>query len=193
AGADIDLAVNISTVEIEHPHFVTSVNELLERYEFAPARLEFEITESMATQNPKIVLERIAELRRLGIRFAIDDFGTGYSNLSKLVKLPIDTLKLDRSLIKGVATNPETLSVVRVALSLARTFRFRSVVEGVESLDDLKVLAEEGADMAQGFFFSPAVPISEIRAIIQPHRLIEALKPRRPAHASNAAGVARAS
>jgi diguanylate cyclase (GGDEF)-like protein len=186
SGADIDLAVNVSTIEIEDPHFLTSVTELLERYNFAPTRLEFEITESMATRNPKVVLERIAELRRLGIRFAIDDFGTGYSNLSKLVKLPIDTLKLDRSLINGVATNAETLSVVRVALSLARTFRFRSVVEGVESLEDLKVLVQEGADMAQGFFFSPAVPLAEIRAIIQPHRLVEAFKPRRHAPVARA-------
>ena len=191
AGADIDLAVNVSTVEIEHPHFVTSVTDLLERFDFAPTRLELEITESMAMRNPQIVLERIAELRQRGIRFAIDDFGTGYSNLAKLVRMPFDTLKLDRSLIAGVATNSDSLSVVRVALSLAKTLQVRSVVEGVESMDDLKVLVEEGADMAQGFLFSPAVPISEIQTILQPRMLMETLKPRRNKLATGALRVVR--
>lgn len=179
AGADIDLSVNVSTIEMEHPNFVMSIINLLERFDFAPTRLEFEITESMAMRNPQIVLERIAELRRRGIRFAIDDFGTGYSNLSKLVRMPFDTLKLDRSLIAGVATNSETLSIVRVALNLAKMLQVRSVVEGVENMDDFKVLVEEGADMAQGFLFSPAVPISEIQIILQPGILMEAFKPQR--------------
>ena len=122
-------------------------------------------------RDPKAVFRRIASLRKCGIRFAIDDFGAGYSNLATLARLPVDTLKIDRSLITNVAKDREKQTIVRITLSLAKQFGFQTVAEGVETAEDLHFLSGEGTTMIQGFYFSPALPYEEIAAVLQPRRL----------------------
>ncbi len=170
-GSDIQLAVNVSAADIEDPLFAAETIKLVQKSGFPPSRLEFEITESVAMRDHQIVYQRIANLRQLGIRFAIDDFGTGYSNLATLARLPFDSVKLDRSLVANVAIDKEKQSIVRIALSLANEFGFETVAEGVETVEDLKFMADAGATMAQGFLFSTSVPFEEIAAMVQPHRL----------------------
>lgn len=172
AGSDVKVAVNVSAVELEDPRFASRVIELLEQTGFPPSKLELEITESVAMRDPKAVFLRVAALRKLGVRFAIDDFGVGYSNLATLARIPVDTVKLDRSLVIDVSRDTEKQSIVRIVLSLAKEFGFETVAEGVENAADLSFVANEGATMAQGFYFSPARPFEEFAALLQPHRLV---------------------
>lgn len=170
-GADIVLAVNVTAGEIGDPFFIRDIVRVLKDRNFPPSQLEIEITESIAMRDPEQVSSRVAGLRQLGIRFAIDDFGAGYSNLATLARLPFDTLKLDRSLITNVANDPEKQTILRIALGLAKELGFESVAEGVETLEDLKFVADGGATMVQGYVFSPAVPIEELRVLLDPRRL----------------------
>jgi EAL domain-containing protein (putative c-di-GMP-specific phosphodiesterase class I) len=171
AGSDIVLAVNVTATEVEDPQFIKDIVKTVREAGFPPSRLELEITESVAMRNPDLVCERISVLRQLGIRFAIDDFGAGYSNLATMARLPFDTVKLDRSLVSGVAGNIEKQSILRIAIRLANELGFETVAEGIETMEDLRFAAENGATMAQGFVFSPALPLREFSALVQPSRL----------------------
>ena len=170
--SDIVLAVNVTAAEIEDPLFIKDIVHAVREAQFPPSRLELEITESVAMRNPDLVCERIGVLRQLGIRFAIDDFGAGYSNLATLARLPFDTVKLDRSLVAGVAKDPEKQSIVRIAIRLAKELGFETVAEGIECLEDLHFVADNGATMAQGFALSPALTLEQLSALLQPERMV---------------------
>src|SRR5215204_3711453 len=105
-GLSITVAVNVSVLQLEDPNFSDTVAAILAKAKFPSKALELEITESMAMRDSEVVQQQIHRLRAMGINIAIDDFGTGYSNLATLARLPIDTIKLDRSLVQNVATNP---------------------------------------------------------------------------------------
>jgi diguanylate cyclase (GGDEF)-like protein len=171
AGADITLATNVSAASIEDAFFVTQVSKLIQQASFDPARLELEITESVAMRYPDRVCQNIAGLREIGVRFAIDDFGAGYSNLATLARLPFDTVKLDRSLVFGVASDREKQAIVRTGLTLAAELGFETVVEGIEKSEDLEFAAKAGATYAQGYLFSRPVALDALSILIQPYRL----------------------
>jgi predicted signal transduction protein with EAL and GGDEF domain len=175
-GLSITLAVNVSVQQLEDPGFSEAVLAVVERTKFSPKALELEITESLAMQDSEIVQRQIKELRQTGIQIAIDDFGTGYCNLAMLSRLPIDTIKLDRSLVQDVHVNPEKQAIVRTVIALARSFGFHTVVEGVETHAELDYLVREGAEMAQGYLFSPPVTIETINLLLKPKDLDGLLK-----------------
>lgn len=164
----VSLAVNVSVIQLENLDFASTVQAMLGRTAFPANSLELEITESMAMHNSGVVQDQIYKLRDLGVHIAIDDFGTGYSNLATLARLPIDTLKLDRSLIQGAPTSSEKKSIVRTVLALARSLGFKTVAEGVETQEELDFVVQEGADIVQGYLFSPAVPISTLLVLLEP-------------------------
>ena len=176
-GAELTIAVNVSVLQLEDPTFAPSVEARLLEARFPPSRLELEITESVAMQASDIVRRQLMQLRALGVRFSIDDFGTGYSNLSMLARLQFDTLKIDRSLVHGVRASTEQQAIVRTILSLARSLGFSTVVEGVEQTEDLTFMIDEGADVAQGYYFSKALPIESFRAFVNSNRLQPNRKP----------------
>ena len=171
-GSDIILATNVSAASIEDAFFVSQVSQLLDRSGFDPARLELEITESVAMRDPDRVCNNISGLRKMGVRFAIDDFGAGYSNLATLARLPFDTVKLDRSLIDGVAADSVKQAIVRTGLTLAAELGFETVVEGIENSADLEFAATTGATFAQGYLFSRPVPYDALSILLQPARLV---------------------
>jgi diguanylate cyclase (GGDEF)-like protein len=171
AGSNLVLAVNVAATEIEDPLFIRDIITTVREADFPPPKLEIEITESVAMRNPDVVRERISLLRQLGIRFAMDDFGAGYSNLSTMARLPFDAVKLDRTLVAGVAEDREKQTILRLALGLADELGFETVVEGVETAEDLRFAAENGATMAQGYLFSPPLPLEEFAVLLQPRRL----------------------
>ncbi|AMJ61433.1 diguanylate cyclase [Bosea sp. PAMC 26642] len=171
AGTPIRIAVNVSVLQMEDPTFSSTVQALLTEAGLAPSLLELEITETVAMRSSHLVQQQLSQLRSSGIRFAIDDFGTGYSNLSSLARLRVDTLKIDRSLVHDVATSPEQQAIVRTILSLARALGFSTVVEGVEKIADLNFMIDEGANVAQGYYFSPALPIAEFKSFLSLRRL----------------------
>ncbi|MCM0754788.1 EAL domain-containing protein [Desulfovibrio aminophilus] len=151
--AGLSMSVNISSRQIMRRDFLDGVQEALDRTGLPPGALKLELTESSLLKDSKVCMETLHALRDLGVRLVVDDFGTGYSSLNYLQRLPIDTLKIDRSFISGEA-NPE---IVRTIIALARNLNLNVVAEGVEREDQLERLARENCDEAQGFLFSKPV------------------------------------
>jgi diguanylate cyclase (GGDEF)-like protein len=168
SGFDIVLAVNVSAASIEDPFLMSEMEEVISSANFDPARLELEITESVAMRDPDRVRRCIAGFRKLGIRIAIDDFGAGYSNLATLSRLPVDTVKLDRSLVTNLTSESEKQTIVRTGLTLASELGFETVVEGVESMEELEFVTRCGATYAQGYLFSPPVSVDDLSSFLQP-------------------------
>jgi EAL domain-containing protein (putative c-di-GMP-specific phosphodiesterase class I) len=152
------IAVNFSPLQFEKPSIVEDVQEQLSDTGAHPGALELELTESMIIQNPEAVRSKLCRLKDLGISIALDDFGTGYSNLQYLRKLPIDTLKIDRSFVADTPFDTDAVAVARAVIALGRNLGFTVVAEGVENVGQAEFLASEACSLAQGFLF--AAPMS---------------------------------
>ncbi len=155
------LAINISHQQFHQQDFVDRVQQILLETGADPHRLQLEITETVLIKEAKDSVQRMEELRQLGIRFAIDDFGTGYSSLADLRQLPIDTLKIDRSFIRDIAVDPNDAAIVRAILSMARHIGLTVIAEGVEDREQLQFLRAADCTYYQGFLGRP--PLSEER------------------------------
>jgi EAL domain-containing protein (putative c-di-GMP-specific phosphodiesterase class I) len=151
----ISIAINVSAKQFEQEDFADAVSAILDRSGLQPSLLELELTESIAMRDPERVIERISPLKTRGVRFAIDDFGTGYSSLSYLTRLPVDTVKIDRSFIRAARSSTDDKALVTMILSMAESLNLKTVAEGIESEEDFAFVREHGATMAQGFLFSP--------------------------------------
>ncbi|MEM9279146.1 MAG: EAL domain-containing protein [Pseudomonadota bacterium] len=159
-GLDLSIAVNISTAQFSGADLSKVVMEVLSKTGANAQRLELELTESMAMQNPEMALHHIKTLKGLGIRFAIDDFGTGYSNLSQLSQLPFDVFKIDRSFVDMLTNSNEEHGqiIVRTILAMANSLNYETVAEGVETIEQLEFMAEYGCTFAQGYYFAKPMP-----------------------------------
>jgi diguanylate cyclase (GGDEF)-like protein/PAS domain S-box-containing protein len=144
-------AVNVSAVQMRSSTFVPFVADAMQRHGLDAGRLSVEITESLALDDSAETGHLLRRLRELGIRIAVDDFGTGYSSLAYLRRLPIDRIKIDRTFVEGIGTDPEATAVVRVIVELARSLRLGTVAEGIEHEAQARLLAELGCDLGQGF------------------------------------------
>jgi diguanylate cyclase (GGDEF)-like protein len=161
------IAVNVSAIEFQNEHFLSQVFEILQQTGIAPEMLELELTESVLMKRPGIVAETLKALRAEGVRLAIDDFGTGVSSLSYLVRLPVDTLKIDQCFVRQITETPSETAIVRAVLSMARSLNLRVVAEGVESRAALAFLQACQCDAAQGYYFSPPMPRLEFEAFVR--------------------------
>jgi diguanylate cyclase (GGDEF)-like protein/PAS domain S-box-containing protein len=157
----VSVAVNISPRQLHHVDLVRHVVEALDAAGLEPSLLELEITESSAMQNPEATIQTLNALKSLGVRFSIDDFGMGYSSLSQLQRLPIDTLKIDRSFVRDISTDPGDAAIATAVITLAHSLRLKVVAEGVETQEQLAFLSERQCDRVQGFLLSP--PIADDR------------------------------
>ena len=157
------VSVNLSVKQLERPEFVDTLLEILDETGIEPSRLKLEITESvvMAVDDAFSLLDR---LRRIGISLALDDFGTGYSSLSYLKMLPVQQLKIDRSFVVGIGTNPEDEAIIRSVMALAQSLDFEVVAEGVETAEQAAFLSASGCHQLQGFLHGSAVAPAEFRA-----------------------------
>jgi PAS domain S-box-containing protein/diguanylate cyclase (GGDEF)-like protein len=151
SGRQIGIAVNISPMQFMRPDFTHGISELLAQMDFPPALLELEITEGIFIRDLNLAVGRIRELQRLGLTIALDDFGTGYSSLSYLQRMPINAVKLDRSFVSDLTTDPATVSMVRSVLAMAEALKLRVVTEGVETQQQFDILKALGCDEAQGY------------------------------------------
>lgn len=151
------IAVNIAAKQFHNPNFVTQVGALLQKYHLSGARLEFEITESTALVNIEDAIQKMSELKALGISFSLDDFGTGYSSLSYLKRLPVDKIKIDRSFIRDLHTDEKDMAMVASIISIANSMDLQVVAEGVETQEQVDWLAEFDDVILQGFHFSKAI------------------------------------
>jgi len=153
------LAVNISPRQLDHASFFRKLREAMLAASAPANLLELEITETLAMHCSGEVLDAIATLRTDGATIAIDDFGTGYSNIARLRKLPIDRIKLDRSLIEQVAESAEARTIAQAVIGLIHGLGCEAVAEGIESEDQATVLRVIGCDVLQGY--AVATPMEE--------------------------------
>ncbi|HEU4556254.1 MAG TPA: EAL domain-containing protein, partial [Longimicrobium sp.] len=159
AAAELWLSVNLSSRQFLHPPLVQEILGVLAETGFPPDRLRLEITESVIMDDASAVGTILHRLRDAGIRVAIDDFGTGYSSLSYLHRLPLDTLKIDRSFVKEMHADPTREAVIQTVISLSGSLRLDTVAEGVETIEDAAALQRMGCRLGQGFLFShPLAP-----------------------------------
>ncbi len=161
------LAVNLSARQFQQPDIAAQVTRALEETGFPPTHLDLEITESYAMQNPEFAIQTLRELKAVGLSLSIDDFGVGYSSLSYLKRLPIDTLKVDRSFVRDITTDPDDAAIVTAVIAMARTLELTVVAEGVETEEQRAFLAAQGCDRAQGYLWSRAVPAEECEKLLR--------------------------
>jgi len=167
AGFSIDhVAVNVSGLQIDDNNFISSVENILQKTNCKPDWLELEITESCIMKESEKSIETLNYLQNLGIRFAIDDFGTGYSSLSHLKRLPVDTLKIDRSFISNIQNDNDDLAIVQAIVALAETLQLTVTAEGIENNVQESLLQKLKCDIGQGFYYCKPVPAEDITPLL---------------------------
>ncbi len=160
----VRVAVNISPLQLRHRDFVAEMQQVIGVDAHAAAGLEIEITESQIMEDVDRSIASLRAVRDMGVRVAIDDFGTGCSSLSYLSKLPVDTLKIDRSFVVDMVTGPEGLSLISIIISLAHSLKLKVVAEGVETAAQSSLLRLLDCDEIQGFLISKPVPATDFAA-----------------------------
>ena len=163
----IKVAVNLSAAQFKSEKLVLDVISALGSSGLSPQRLELEITETVMLRDTATTLATLHQIKALGVAISMDDFGTGYSSLSYLRKFPFDNIKIDRSFVRDITGEDESMAVVRAVLGLGSSLGMVTTAEGVETPEQLRTLRAEGCAVAQGFLFSPAVPAAEIRPLLE--------------------------
>ncbi|HEU0187364.1 MAG TPA: EAL domain-containing protein [Gallionellaceae bacterium] len=163
----LQMSINLSTRQFRQKNLAQVVAAIVVIENIGLAQVEFEITESMAMDNPQETIETMRMLQSLGIRLAIDDFGTGYSSLSYLKRFPMNTLKLDRSFVKDIETDPSDAAICSATIGLAHNLGLEVVAEGVETQRQYDYLKQLGCDIIQGYYFSKPLPVDEAEAYIR--------------------------
>jgi len=161
------MSVNVSARQLQDPNFVGDVASALADTRFPAERLILEITESVLMSNVVSSVERLRELKTLGVQLAIDDFGTGYCNLSYLQRFPVDMLKIDRSFITNVAHNGGDAALASSILGLATNLRLHTVAEGIERADQRARLVALGCALGQGYLFAEPVSADTITELLR--------------------------
>ena len=161
---DLRVAVNVSRLQFARPDFVDLVATTVGEAGIEPRQLELELTESLLMEPGDESAPRMAKLSALGIRLSIDDFGTGYSCLSYLHRLPVDTLKIDRSFVRELGESFKAPLLVQSIVALSASLGMRSVAEGVEVPSQLAAIGGTGCDLVQGFLFCEPLPMEELFA-----------------------------
>jgi len=162
----LSVGVNFSSLQFEQPDFYDQIEDRLARFELHPNSLHVEITESSLMADLEGIVRVLERLKARSVRLHIDDFGTGYSSLSYLCRIPIHTLKIDRSFVVRMMESSPDLEIVRTIVQLARNLELSIIAEGVETVEQLERLRELGCDEAQGYLFSRAVAVEEIDALL---------------------------
>jgi diguanylate cyclase (GGDEF)-like protein len=164
--AQITVAVNVSARQFRQPDFVEQVTAVVERTKANPRNLKLEMTESMLIDNVEDVIGKMTALKAHGMKFSLDDFGTGYSSLSYLKRLPLSQLKIDRSFVKDVLTNPSDAAIARTIIALGKSLGLGVIAEGVETEAQQTFFSLNKCHSYQGYLFSPPVPIERFEALV---------------------------
>ncbi|HEX9969911.1 MAG TPA: GGDEF domain-containing phosphodiesterase, partial [Acidimicrobiales bacterium] len=170
-GRGLHVAVNLSARQLVDPGLAHDVDRCLREIGIPPSRVTLEVTESALLENADERIARLHELTALGITLAIDDFGTGYSSLSYLRRLPADILKIDRSFVSGIASEPQEWALASAVVRLATSVGKQTLAEGIERPEQLAHLMALGCRLGQGYLFSRPVPASEIEQLFKVPRL----------------------
>lgn len=173
----LTIAVNLSGYQLKQPRLAQQICHILEETELDPQLVELELTESTLIEDIDLASQQLHRLKNMGLQIAMDDFGTGYSCLSHLHRLPFDSLKLDRSFVRGIDRNYKNAAIAVAIISMSQQLDLRVVAEGVETYAELSFLYNHNCDEMQGFLFSKPLPPTEFkRLILSDERLWSSLK-----------------
>ena len=161
-GIDIGVAVNLSMWNLDAQELPTQISSLLENTGISADRLELEITESAIMGDPQRAIRTLSLIRDLGVRFAIDDFGTGYSSLAYLRKLPVSSIKIDKSFVKNMEHDRDNAVIVRSIIDLGHNLGLKVVAEGVETQEAQNMLRSFDCDEMQGYYYSRPIPADAV-------------------------------
>ncbi|REL30399.1 putative bifunctional diguanylate cyclase/phosphodiesterase [Thalassotalea euphylliae] len=161
-GHQMTLAVNLSPRQFSDRNLATFIEETIAAFNIAPENIELEVTEGLLIYNFDSVLAQLTQLRKIGVKLSVDDFGTGYSSLSYLKRLPINTLKVDRSFVIDLATDNSDKAIVSAVISMAHELNLAVVAEGVEQESQLQFLLAHHCDFIQGFLFCQPLPFDKL-------------------------------
>jgi EAL domain-containing protein (putative c-di-GMP-specific phosphodiesterase class I) len=159
------IAVNVSSAQLRREDFVRTVAEALGATG-ASHGIDIEVTESLLMQDVADNIEKLTQVRELGVGIALDDFGTGYSSLAYLAKLPVEAIKIDRSFVVAMLDDPSAMTLVSTVISLAHTLRLKTVAEGVESEEQAKILRLLHCDQMQGYLVSQPLSFEDMVAYL---------------------------
>lgn len=163
----VTIAVNLSTRQLIEGQITETVARILEETGVSPARIILEITETVMMQGMNRAVALLGELRRMGLHISVDDFGTGYSSLTYLKRLPVNSIKIDRSFVRDITHDPDDAAITNTIILMGHNLGLRVVAEGVETTEQLEFLRQHGCDEIQGFLISEPRPASEVRAMIE--------------------------
>jgi two-component system CheB/CheR fusion protein len=162
------IAINVSAHQLKDADFVPRLTRMLDRAGVPPGQIIIELTESALMERLDSLMERLFQLTQMGVDLSVDDFGTGYSSLAYLRKLPIHELKVDRSFVDGIATEPDDRSIAKMIIDMAHTLGLRVVAEGVETRAQLDALRAEGCEIVQGYFFFKPMRGDDFHVLLPP-------------------------
>jgi len=165
----VTVAVNLSALQFKRGNLKQTIVQSLTEFGLDPACLELELTESILIKNVEDVLATVSQLKALGLKLAIDDFGTGYSSLSYLKRFKVDKLKIDKSFVRDLATDPDDAAIIRTIIQMARSLNLRTIAEGVEDQEMLDLLRDFACDEIQGYLIARPMPGDEFVAFVRAH------------------------
>ncbi len=161
---NLSVSVNLSSRQFEEKGLVNMVKKVLEEVNLAPEFLHLELTENQIIKNTDVTIEKMQQLKNLGVKIAIDDFGTGYSSLGYLKNFPIDALKIDKSFVQDLRTEDDSnFAITNTIITLAQNLKLNVIAEGVETKEQLEFLLSKDCYMMQGYYFSKPLPADQIR------------------------------
>ena len=163
----VPVGVNLSARQFDDANLLATIQGALAETGLPPAYLDLELTESLVMGNPEHTRQVLAECRRLGLQLSVDDFGTGYSSLSYLKRFPIDRLKIDRSFIADIVTEPDDAAIAQTIVAMAHTLRLEVIAEGVETKTQLALLRRWRCDAYQGYLCSRPLPADAMTAMLR--------------------------
>ena len=166
------MAVNLSARQLQRPEIVQEIARVLLESGLAPERLVLEITESVMMQDMVLSIERLTQLKHLGVQLAVDDFGTGYSSLNYIRRFPVDILKVDKSFVDGVSEGGEESALTAAIIELAGILNLRPVAEGIERADQLEKLLELNCELGQGYYFSEPLTLEGVHELLSARRVL---------------------
>ncbi len=171
------VSVNLSAQQFLHGDIISAVNSALKASGLEPKFLELELTEGILIEDTKVTVEKLAELRAMGLSVSVDDFGTGYSSLNYLKRFPLNALKIDGSFVRDISVDSNSDAIVETIIAMARTLGLKVIAEGVETSEQLSFLLGKGCHEIQGYLFSPPMPAEDIGRFVQNSPKLPGLSP----------------
>lgn len=154
----VPVAINLSPAQFENPNLPQNIIMILEKYDIQPEKIILEITENVLIQDIKLTQDILNRLNEYGFAIALDDFGTGYSSIGYLIQFKFDHLKIDISFIRGILKNKQDKNIVKAIIAIAKSFKLKTIAEGIEKEEQLKVVYNMGCEMAQGYLWAKPIP-----------------------------------